>query len=92
MDSVKDYVEATLSLASAEKELLKDLCQVLGISEQNCKSISLKNVAKDTTVSQIIIVELVGTNRIKCKDISRIEGVTIVTPNTIEIAVGEFDL
>lgn len=92
MNTIENFVEATLNWTSAETELKKELVNILHIPEHNIKSITLKNIAYDTKVLQTIVVELRGKNRLKGKDIQKINGLTIVTPNTLEIDAGELNL
>lgn len=92
MNTINDFVEATLNLTTAENDLRKELVRKLHISESNIKSITLKNIATDNKVLQTVVVELTGINHFKGKDIKEINGLTIVTPNTLEIDAGELIL
>ena len=90
MNTIKNYVESSLNLTSAENDLRKELVRRLHIQEHHIKSITLKNSATDTKVIQTIEIELSGVNHFKSKDI--FDGLTIVTPNTLKIDAGEMDL
>lgn len=92
MNTIENFVEATLNWTSAESELKKELVAILHIPEHHIKSITLKNIAYDTKVLQTVVVELSGRNRFKGKDIKKIDGLSIVTPNTLEIDAGELNL
>jgi hypothetical protein len=92
LNSIENFVEATLNLTSAEIELKKELMNILHIPEHKIKSITLKNIAYDTKVLQTVVVELSGKNKLKGKDIQKIDGLSIVTPNTLEIDAGELNL
>ena len=85
-------MDATLNQISAEKEFTDELCERFGVKPNNIKSIKLNNSAKDTKVMQKIIINMIGINRFKSGDLKNYEGVTIITPNRIEIDVGEIDL
>jgi len=92
LTAIENFVEATLNWTTAEEELKKELIGVLHIPEHHIKSITLKNIAYDTKVLQTIVVELSGKNKLKGKDISKIDGLSVVTPNTLEIDAGELNL
>lgn len=92
MNTIENFVEATLNWTSAENELRKELISKLHISENNIKQITLKNIATDTKVLQTVVVELRGVNHFKAKDICKIDGLSIVTPNRLEIDAGELNL
>lgn len=85
-------MDATLNQYSAEKEFIDELCKRFGVKPINIKSINLDNSANDTKVIQKIIIHMRGINRFKSRDLKNYEGVTIITPNRIEIDVGEIDL
>ena len=85
-------MDATLNQISAEKEFTDELCERFGVKPNNIKSIKLNNSANDTKVMQKIIINMIGINRFKSGDLKNYEGVTIITPNRIEIDVGEIDL
>lgn len=79
-------------MAKAKDEFKNKLIGILGISENHIRSIELKNSAEDTQLIQTIVVQLTGENRLKSEDLAKIKGLTIITPNTLEINAGEFDL
>ena len=87
-----EYMEASLNLTSAEQKLKNEIKELLGISESKIKSISLKNCTTNNVVHQAVVVELVGKNRIRSKDLNKINGLTVVTPNTLVFDVGEIHL
>ena len=92
MKSIEKFVEAKLNLISAESELVNELCMTFGIGPGKVKSISLKNRPSDTSIVQIVTVKLTGNNRIRSEDMQKVDGMTVVTPNTIEFEVGEIHL
>lgn len=93
MDSfIKEYVDASLDLSKAEAQLISELHSRLGVSELNIKSISLDTIARETQFVQVVVVELTGNNHFKSEDLKNIDGLTIITPNRLEINAGEIDL
>ena len=92
MDWINNYVDATLNQMSAEKEFTDELCKRFGVKPNNIKSIKLNNSANDTKVVQKIIIDMIGINRFKSRDLKNYDSITIITPNCIEIDVGEIDL
>lgn len=92
MEFIDNYVEAKLNLLSAEKEFISELCKTLNLSESNIKSIRLENHSNNLMTTQMIRVELTGSNRFKSSDVAKINGLVIVTPNTLEIKIGEYNL
>lgn len=92
MKSLDEYVESYLNYKSAEKEFLDELCATLQLDLRHIKKIELKTVEQETKFLQIIKVSMMGENRLSADDISKIDGLSICTPNVIEIEVGEIHL
>lgn len=89
---IKDYVDASLDLTKAETRLMEELHNRLNVDEGNFKSISLETVVRDTQFVQVIVIQLTGANSFRSEDLVGINGLTIITPNRIEISAGEIDL
>lgn len=89
---VKEFVDASLDLSKAECRLVQTLYERLDVHPTNIKSISLKNTVRDTQVVQIVVVDLIGSNEFRSESFAGINGLTIVTPNRIEINASEMDL
>ena len=89
---IKDYVDASLDLTKAETRLIEELHNRLNVDEGNFKSISLETVVRDTQFVQVIVIQLTGANSFRSEDLVGINGLTIITPNRIEISAGEIDL
>lgn len=87
-----EYVEAIMNTSTAESNLKQFLLNELGLSSSNIKRIKLSNNTDDTRVVQLIVVELRGTNCFRMEDIRKIEGLRIITPNKLEISVGDIPL
>lgn len=85
-------MEASLDLNKVETLFLQELCSKLGISPINIKSVNLENWDEDTQIVQVISVELTGNNHFKSEDVAKIEGLTIITPNRLQIKAGEINL
>lgn len=77
---------------SSEVYLLKKLTEMLGISPNNVKNISLRNVVNNSCIIQVLEIDLIGQNTFNSEDLSKINGLRIITPNTIQIDVGEIPL
>lgn len=92
MESLSDYVECEMNLKVAQDCFISDLCDILGLDETHIKNIELISKIQSTVMRQIVVVELFGVNRFKADDISKIKGLSIVTPNRLEIEAGEFPI
>ena len=92
MEELRNYVEASLNLASAEDGLKQFLLEEIGLASHKIKSIQLDTFAIETKVKQVIVIEMSGKNSFASEDVASIKGLKIITPNTIEIEVGEFEL
>ena len=89
MKFIKDFVDAKLNYDAEAKNFKKELSDALGIKESSIKHISLYNQTESNKITQIVVIELVGTNKFKSKNVAKIEGLSIITPNCIEIEVGD---
>ena len=92
MESLNRYVDAWIELESAEKDFRKDLSETLGISEINIQRVDVYNRTDSTQITQVVRITLRGVNRMSSKAISKIDGMTIITPKHIEIDAGEIHL
>lgn len=92
MKSLDEYVEAYLNYKSAENEFINEFCELLKLDLNHIKKIELKTVEQDTKLVQVIKMSMVGENKLSSEDISQIKGLSIITPNVLEIEVGEIHL
>lgn len=92
MESLSEYVECEMNLKVAQDCFIEELCDILGLDENHIKNIELISKIQSTVMRQIVVVELFGVNRFKADDISKIKGLSIVTPNCLEIEAGEFPI
>ena len=91
MKSLERYVEATLDQKSAEVDFLGELNKTLEINPRNIKRVYVRNRQTEQlhALAQVVVVDLKGTNVLKSENLQKIKGLTIITPQTIEIEVGE---
>ena len=89
MNFIKNFVDAKLNYDAEVKNFKKELSDVLDIKESSIKYIELYNQTDSNKITQIIVIELVGNNRFKAENVANINGLSIVTPNRIEIEVGD---
>ncbi len=91
MKSLERYVEATLDQKSAEVDFLAELSKTLEINPKNIKRVSVENRQTEQlhALAQVVLIDLRGTNVFKSENLQKIKGLTIITPRTIEIEVGE---
>ena len=92
MEFIENYVQSRLDYESAELDLINNLEKTLGISPMNIKHIRLTNKIENSAIIQVLEIELIGTNSLRSEDIAKMKELTIVTPNTIQINVGEIHL
>ena len=92
MKSLNEYVESSLNYKSAECKFIDELCTMLNLDVTHIKNIRIMNTEKDTKILQIVQIQLRGTNKFRSDDISKIRGLSITTPNLIEIEAGEIHL
>jgi len=90
--SIDEYVECCLNFKSAEASFIEELCTTLKLDLSHIKKVELKTVERETKILQMISIRVTGENKLHSDDISKIKGLSIVTPNTLEIEVGEFPL
>lgn len=89
MNFIRNFVDAKLNYDAEVKNFKKELSDVLDIKESSIKYIELYNQTDSNKITQIIVIELVGNNRFKAENVANIKGLSIVTPNRIEIEVGD---
>ena len=92
MEFIEEYVDATLNQKSAEERFLEKIGDMLGFNPNLVKHIGLVTYTNDTKIVQKISIDLIGSHRFRSEDLKDFKGLEIVTPNTIEINVGEIDL
>lgn len=92
MKSLDEYVESYLDFKSAESEFIKELCDLLKLDLSHIRKIELKTVEKETKFLQYVKISMIGENRLSADDVSKIKGLSIVTPNVLEIEAGEIHL
>lgn len=85
MKSLEKYVEAQLDFISAESDFKAELCEILEIEPSNIFRISHSTYPEENLVKQVVTIQLIGINRIKSENVSKIKGLTIITPKTLEI-------
>jgi len=81
-----------MNLKVAQDCFIDELCDILGLDENHIKNIEFISKIQSTVMRQIVVVELFGVNRFKADDISKIKGLSIVTPNRLEIEAGEIPI
>ena len=94
MKSLERFVECTLDQKSAEVDFLIEFSKILDIDVENIKEVSIKNMPTEELyiVSQVVVIELVGSVVLKSENLQKIKGLTFITPRTFEIQVGEIHL
>lgn len=92
MREIADYVEASLALTCAENNLKTYLEDMIGLKPNRIRDISLCNLDKGTEVVQLLSIRLIGENHFRAEELAEIKGLTIITPNTLEIEWGEIHL
>ena len=92
MKTLDEYVESNLNFKAAEVEFIDELCDLLKLDLSHIKNVEIKTVEKNTKILQKICIWLIGENRLHADDLSKIKGLTIVTPNVLEIEAGEIHL
>lgn len=92
MKTIEDYVEAEMTLKYAKSDFLKELCDVLDIDKHHIKSVDLITFQRDNCFVYQIAIELIGTNRFSSEDVAKIKGLSVVTPNRLEIEYSEITI
>ena len=92
MNTIEEFVEASLNYLSAKESFTQELVSLLEIPPNNIKYVELNASTTGTTFSHRIIIHLVGSNSFKSENLGKIKGLTIKTPNTLEIEYGEIKL
>lgn len=89
MNFIKNFVDAKLNYDAEEKSFKTDLATALDIDETSIKSMYLYNRTDANKITQTLVIELRGRNTFKSENVAKIEGLSIITPNCIEIEVGD---
>lgn len=92
MKSLENYVECHLDLQSAEDDFIDELNNILHIPKNHIKKITVESRAIGSMFVQVVVISMWGNNSLRSEDLSKIENLTVVTPNTLEIEYGEFHL
>jgi len=92
LKTLDEYVETYLNYRAAEVEFINELCDILKLDLSHIKRVEIKTVEQNTKILQKISIKLTGLNRLQSEDLSKIKGLTVVTPNTLEINAGEIHL
>ena len=92
MKTVEEFVESALNYMSAKEAFTLELVRTLEIPPKNIKYVELKSLSNSTSFKHIIVVHLTGSNTFKSKNLAKVSGLTIRTPNTLEIEFGEVRL
>lgn len=92
MEFISEYVQTRLDYESAERDFLENLEKVLKIPRQNVKDISFSNRIEGSSIIQVLEIDLTGSNKFRSEDIAKIKEMTLITPNCIQIDVGEIHL
>lgn len=92
MKTIEDFVEASLNYMSAKDSFTRELVNTLELPPNNIKYVELNASTTGTTFSHKVVVHLVGSNSFKSENIQKIDGLTIKTPNILEIEYGEIKL
>lgn len=85
-------MEAALNYKSAKETFIDNICSELDLSKSKIKNVEFVTDTEITSVRYFIWIELIGKNYIKSEKLSKMEGVTIVTPKWIKINCGEINL
>ena len=88
----EEFVEAALNYKSAKEAFIDDICSELDLSKSKIKNVEFVTDTESTSVRYFIWIELIGKNYIKSEKLSKMEGVTIVTPKWMKINCGEINL
>ena len=92
MKTIEEFVESSLNYMSAKEAFTRELISTLELSPNNIKYVELNASTTGTTFSHKIVIHLVGSNSFKSENIRKIDGLTIKTPNILEIEYGEIKL
>lgn len=92
MKTIDEFIEAQLNYATAAHDFKMELSKTLAIDVSHIKEVKVLPVANETSIKHMIQIHLTGANRFKSENVSKIEGLTIVTPNLLEIEVAEIQL
>lgn len=92
MKTIEEFVEASLNYISAKESFTEELINTLELNPNNIKYIELNASTTGTTFSHKIVIHLIGSNPLKGENLAKIPGITIVTPNVLEIEYGEIKL
>lgn len=92
MKTIEEFVESSLNYMSAKEAFTRELVSTLELSPNNIKYVELNASTTGTTFSHKIVIHLVGSNSFKSENIRKIDGLTIKTPNILEIEYGEIKL
>lgn len=92
MKTIEEFVESSLNYMSAKEAFTRELVDTLELSPNNIKYVELNASTTGTTFSHKIVIHLVGSNSFKSENIRKIDGLTIKTPNILEIEYGEIKL
>ena len=92
MKTINEFIESKLNYASAARDFKKELAETLEIDVDKIKQIKVIPLASDTRVKYVIEIHLTGSNRFKAENVSKVEGLSIITPNRLEIEVWELNL
>lgn len=87
-----EFVEAALYYNSTKESFINELCSELGLPIHKIKSVEFKTYATDTKLHYSIHIELAGKFNLKAEDLAKTEGMTVITPNSLEIDCGVVDL
>ena len=92
MKTIEEFVESSLNYMSAKEAFTRELVSTLEIPPNNIKYVELNASTTGTTFSHKVVVHLIGSNSFKSENIKKIDGLTIKTPNILEIEYGEIKL
>jgi hypothetical protein len=92
VETVEEFVESALNYMSAKEAFTAELVHTLELPPRNIKYVELKASTNGTTFNHIIVVHLMGENSFKSENLGKIKGLTLKTPNTLEIEFGEIKL
>lgn len=92
LNTIEEFVESSLNYMSAKESFLQELVNTLEIPPNNIKYVELNASTTGTTFSHRVIVHLIGSNSFKSENLAKIKGLTVITPNTLEIEYGEIQL
>ena len=92
MKSLQTFVDAWMDYESAEKDFRKEICEIIDTTDSHIKNVYLRNTQDGNKICQYVVLELRGKVELKSAAIAKMGNCKVITPNLIEIQVGEIHL